>query len=458
MVLTFYNTLTKKIEEFKPITDGRVGMYNCGPTVYNYAHIGNLRSYIFADTLRRTFEYAGYEVTQVINVTDIGHLVTEGDDGEDKMTSALKREGKPLTLEAMREVANFYFERFKDDIAMLNIKMPAYFPFASDHIKEDIEMVSTLMEKRYGYATSDGVYFNTKQFPKYGQLSGLTDSDDEHSRIGVNSEKKNSRDFAIWKFNNELGYEAPFGKGFPGWHIECSAMSMKYLGETFDVHTGGIDHIPVHHNNEIAQSEATTGKEYVHYWLHHAHISVDNGKMSKSIGNVYYLNNLIEKGFSPEAFRLWVLMGHYKTTLNFTWEALESAQSAYDRLVGHMRTFSHLDGTVSEKYRMLLEEAVGNDLDTPRVVALVWEVLKDEAVMDEDKKATLLEFDKVLGLRLTEIRPLEVPNEVIELVQKREEARSNKDWSLSDSIRREIHKKGFEVMDTPTGPRIEEFK
>jgi len=258
-MLKLKNTLTGNVEEFKPLNEKEIGMYNCGPTVYNYAHIGNLRAYVFSDTLRRTLEYLYPEskIKQVVNVTDIGHLSGDGDEGEDKMTKALKREGKPMTLEAMRELADFYFLKFKEDLKLLNIETPEHFPFASDHISDEISLINKLIEKKYTYNTSDGIYLDTSRIKEYGKL-GLSSSGE--SRITVNPEKKNPRDFALWKFDEKLGYIAPFGKGFPGWHIECSAMSMKYLGETFDIHTGGIDHIPIHHNNEIAQSESVTGK------------------------------------------------------------------------------------------------------------------------------------------------------------------------------------------------------
>lgn len=283
-MLYLTNTLTKQKELFVPLNEKNVGMYNCGPTVYDYAHIGNLRAYVFADILRRTLEYAGYTVNQVMNITDIGHLSSDADDGEDKMTRGLKREGKPLTLEAMKELADFYAEAFKKDLSWLNIEMPHHMPKASEHIAEDIALIQKLEARGFLYTTSDGVYFNTEKDPHYGKLGGLSDINEAQARIHAQSEKKSPRDFAVWKKNDVLGYESPWGKGFPGWHMECSAMSMKYLGETFDIHTGGIDHIPVHHNNEIAQSENATGKPYVRTWLHNAFVTVPSGKMAKSEG------------------------------------------------------------------------------------------------------------------------------------------------------------------------------
>lgn len=455
MVLKFYNTLTKQIDEFKPITQGKVGMYNCGPTVYNYAHIGNLRAYIFADVLKRTLTHAGYEVTQVINVTDIGHLSSDNDDGEDKMTKALVREGKSLTLASMREVADFYFEKFKEDLTLLDIQMPSYFPFASDHIQEDIEMVSGLIEKGFGYALSDGVYFDTSKFPHYGALGGVVSEDDEHSRIGVHTEKRNSRDFAIWKFNDELGYEAPFGKGFPGWHIECSAMSRKYLGDTFDIHTGGIDHIPVHHNNEIAQSESFTGKEYVHYWLHNDFVNIGEDKMSKSGENFITLRTLSEKNINPLAYRLLVLGAHYKTQLNFSWDALEGSLQALRRLYSHVRAISDTKGGAIEKsYMMRFEEALANDLNTPLALATMWELLKSTDVTSENKYTTLMAFDSILGLGLADIKKEIVDESILKLVHEREDARAQKDWNRADELRTEIDSLGYEINDTPNGPDI----
>ena len=455
MVLKFYNTLTKQIEEFKPLVEGKVGMYNCGPTVYNYAHIGNLRAYIFADILKRTLTHAGYEVTQVINVTDIGHLSSDNDDGEDKMTKALVREGKPLTLEAMREVANFYFEKFKEDLTLLDIQMPAHFPFASDHIKEDIEMVSGLIEKGFGYSTSDGIYFDTSRFPHYGALGGVVSKDDEHSRIGIHVEKRNPRDFAIWKFNNELGYEAPFGKGFPGWHIECSAMSRAYLGDTFDIHTGGIDHIPVHHNNEIAQSESFTGKQYVHYWLHNDFVNIGEDKMSKSGDNFITLRTFSEKHINPLAYRLLVLGAHYKTQLNFSWEALEGSLQALKRLYSHVRAISDAKGGIIEKsYMSRFEDALANDLNTPLALATMWELLKSTDVTPENKYATLLAFDSILGLGIHDLKKELIDESILKLVHEREDARAQKDWNRADELRKEIDSLGYEINDTPNGPDI----
>lgn len=453
--LHLHNTLTGKKEEVVPLHGKKIAMYNCGPTVYNYAHIGNLRSYIFADILKRTLSFNGYNVKQVINITDVGHLVSDADSGEDKMTKALKREGKELTLEAMKEVADFYTEKFKDDLQTLNIETGSItFPKASEHIKEQIDIISKLEKKGFTYNISDGVYFDATKFNDYGKLGNIKQSDDhDQSRIGVNTEKKHSQDFALWKFDTKLGWESPWGKGFPGWHIECSAMSMKYLGETFDIHTGGIDHIPVHHNNEIAQSESATGKPYARYWLHNAHVIIEGGKMAKSGDNFIQLRTLTEKGIHPLSYRYFLLGATYRTQMNFTWDALYAAETTYKRLLETVNTLGPKTGSVSKKYKDQFRSFVSDDLNTPKALALVWELVKDNSVSDADKKATLFAFDEVLGLNLkTEAPELfrtqsDIPASILELAEKRKAARANKDWKLSDELRNEITSLGYRVED-----------
>ena len=466
-MLYLTNTLTGKKEEFKPIHKGEASMYNCGPTVYYYAHIGNLRAYIFADILRRALEYLGYKVKQIINVTDIGHLQSDADEGEDKMTLALKREGKSLSLEAMKEVASFYFEAFKNDLEKLNIKFPDKFPFASEHIKEDIELIQKLTEKGFTYKTSDGIYYDISKYPQYGKL-GNQKSNETDSRV-INPEKRNSKDFALWKFsaqggsdsvgNVSIGYESPFGKGFPGWHIECSAMSMKYLGETFDIHTGGVDHIPVHHNNEIAQSEAATGQPLANYWLHNAFLNMENAKMAKSEGNILTLKVLEEKGIHPLSYRFFLLQARYGSPVNFSWEALEGAQSGFTRLVKQLRNFEI--GKVDQNYLNKFKELIEDDLDTPAILALIQEILKNDSLTDADKKATILEFDKVLGLNLDKVelrdKYLEItslPQEIQDLISDRETARTSQNWSEADKIRKTLEERGYEIEDQSNGPRI----
>ncbi len=464
MKIHLHNTLSGTKELFTPLKQGllggllgkpHVGMYHCGPTVYNYIHIGNLRAFFLADITRRMFEANGYRVKQIMNVTDVGLL--ESDNAEDKMTIALKREGKPLTLEAMRELADFYTDAFVNDLKALNIQIPHKLPKASEHIAEDITVVKKLEKKGLTYKITDGIYFDTSKTDDYGKLGGVPDLNNEQTRIGQNSEKKNPRDFALWKFNDSLGWESPWGKGFPGWHIECSAMSMKYLGESFDIHTGGIDLIPIHHNNEIAQSEHATGHSFAKYWLHNAFVNVGDAKMAKSAGNYITLKTLIEKGYSPLDYRYFLLGARYSTPLSFSFEALDAAHTAYTKLI---RTVSALP-TGGKADVVRVQEAytfAADDLDTPKVLAYVWELLKDATISDADKRATILKIDIVLGLKLDTV-PLEpvdvsIPKEISLLAEARTIARTQKDWKKSDELRDEIAKHGYEVKDTAEGQVI----
>ncbi len=439
-------------------------MYNCGPTVYNYAHIGNLRAYVFADVLRRTLEMNGYAVKQVINITDVGHLVGDGDEGDDKMTAALKREGKPLTKEAMREVGDFYTEKFKEDLAALNIKTEdTEFPKASDHIAEDIMLVETLMQKGFAYSTSDGIYFDTSKFPHYADFAKL---DVKGMRAGERidvGEKKNPTDFALWKFDDELGYEAPIGKGFPGWHVECSAMIEKYLGHPIDIHTGGVDHIPVHHTNEIAQSESAYGTPLANTWMHSAFMNVDGQKMSKSLGNTYTLADLKEHGISPMAFRYWLLTAHYRTQVNFTWEALAGAE----KRLSYIYKFIFEDGTRSkddwgagttdtQNYLEIFYEHIRNDLNTAEALGTLNTLISDYTVSPEKKRKAIEEMDKILGLKLFEYSPEEIiiTSELQALLDARKLAREEKNFTESDRLRDEIRALGYEVKDTPEGQKL----
>jgi cysteinyl-tRNA synthetase len=454
-MLSFHNTLGKKKEEFVPLIPGKVGMYNCGPTVYDYVHIGNLRALIFADILRRTLERNGYDVNQVMNITDVGHLTSDADAGEDKMMKGLKREGLPFTLEGMRELADRYIDAFMKDLEAVNVIVPTTMPRASDHINEQIELIKRLEAKGLTYSTSDGLYFSTKDYPEYGKLGGISESEagDEHTRIVENIEKRDQRDFALWKFNNELGWESPWGKGFPGWHIECSAMSMKYLGESFDIHTGGIEHVAVHHNDEIAQAEAATEKPFSRFWMHNDHVQVSGRKMAKSEGTGFTRKDLEERGITPLSYRYFVLTAHYRSQLNFTWEAVEGAQAALDRLRARLAELPD-GGAINEGYKNRFDEALNDDLGTPQALAIVWEALKDASLSDADKKTTILSFDDALGLKLDEVVTFEIPTEVSELAEKREAARLAKDWATSDTLRKELQDLGFDVEDTDKGPRI----
>lgn len=457
-MISFHNTLTKKKELFKPIDSGSVRMYTCGPTVYNFAHIGNLRSYVFADIVRRSLIAEGLRVTQVINVTDIGHLTDDGDSGDDKMTKALIREGKPLTLTAMREVADFYFARFLEDLSSLNIERVEHYPFASDHINEDIALVQTLTDKGFTYTINDGIYFDTSKFEGYGKLGGGVAGID-HSRIAQNDEKRNARDFAVWKFNSELGYEAPFGKGFPGWHIECSAMSMKYLGESFDIHTGGIDHIPVHHNNEIAQSECATGKPYAHTWLHNAHVQIEGGKMAKSEGNFITLQALRDAGIHPLSYRYWLLQARYSTEMSYSQESVLAAQNGFDSLLQNILALKveNEEGNVNSIWMNTFMEHIEDDLNTAGAIASLHDLLSASHIPDREKLATVYKADHVLGLNiksLCESLVSSAPKEILDLQAKRDELKVTKQWAESDAIRDTMANMGYIIHDSPEGTRI----
>ncbi len=465
MPLSLHNTLTGKKEPFVPLVPGKISMYNCGPTVYQYAHIGNLRSYVFADILKRTLEWNKYTVQQVINITDVGHLVGDGDEGQDKMEKTAEAEKKTA-----QEIATFYTNAFLEDTSALNIdKSKITFCKATDHIPEQIALIEKLEKKGFIYITSDGVYFDTAKFPDYGKLGNIDLAGlEEGSRVEINTEKRNKTDFALWKFspkddNRQQEWPSPWGVGFPGWHIECSAMSMKYLGETFDIHTGGIDHIPVHHNNEIAQSESTTGKPYVHYWLHNAFLNINGHKISKSIGNTLYIRDLVSKGISPIAYRYWLLTGHYRTMLNFTEESVLGAQTALVKLINHFIEWRQLPlGTENIDYVKRFEGFINDDLDTPKALALTWELVKDKKVSVEDKSATLLKFDSIFGLNLStmpipQIEADNIPPEITALAEEREKARQNKDWKLADAIRDEITSRGYEIKDTEKGFTVHEL-
>ncbi len=478
MDISLYNTLSREKEHFKPIHSGKIGMYNCGPTVYDRAHIGNLRAYIFADTLRRMFEYNGYAVNQIMNVTDVGHLSGENagsaDEGEDKMSRALRREGMPLTLDAMYKVATIYFERFVEDLKTLNIELPTKFPRAADHIKEDIDLIEMLIEKGFTYKTSDGIYFDTSKFSGYGKLGNIDIASlKAGARVAENTEKRNPTDFALWKFGTPaiLGWESPWGTGFPGWHIECSAMSTKYLGQPFDIHTGAIDLIPTHHNNEIAQSESAYDIPLANFWVHNGFVNVNGAKMSKSAGGFITLGTLKKEGVSPIAYRYWLLTSHYRSPANFTYEAVRGAERALVKMISTMKILKGLaehhsessSGKILSDYKEKFRAFVNDDLDTPRAVALIWDLLKDSTsdISPADKLTTILDFDNVLGLGLANKMKLlnqstdevstKIPDEIIALAEAREKARQAKDWKKADALRGDIEKAGFDILDNKAG-------
>ena len=391
-----------------------------------------------------------------MNITDIGHLSSDADSGEDKMTKGLLREGKELTLKNMRELAEFYTEKFKEDLVKLNIKIPTGIYYASDYVKEDIELVQKLEEKGYTYKTSDGIYFDTSKMSDYGILwGGKRLHDENHARVAENSEKKNPEDFALWKFNSKIGFESPWGRGFPGWHIECSAMSMKFLGEQFDIHTAGIDLIPTHHTNEIAQSECATGKKpFVRFWIHSEFVDIGGAKMAKSEGNFFKLENITDKDINPITYRFWLLMANYRTKVNFNWEALKGAETALKRLYGLYLALPSEIGQVHQEYQNKFKEFIEDDLDTPRALALLWDVFKDPNMSDTDKKATILDFDKVLGLGFKNLKKEIIPEDVKKLAEEREQTRNDKDFKKSDELRKKINSLGYDIKDTAEGQKI----
>ena len=453
--MKLYNSLTRTKEDFVPIIEGKVTMYHCGPTVYDYIHIGNLRSFFMGDILRRTFEFLGYDVKQVMNITDIGHLVSDGDEGNDKMTKALKRHNMEITLENMLKIADFYADAFKEDLKNLNILTPHVMPKASQHILEDIELVKKLEEKGYTYRTSDGIYFDTSKMKDYGKLGGIQRKD-RQGRIEENTEKKHPADFALWKFDEKNGWPSPWGQGFPGWHIECSGMSMKYLGETIDIHTGGKDLKPVHHNNEIAQSECATGKQFVRYWLHGEFLNINGEKLSKSKGGNITLRTLEEKGFSPLALRYLYLQAHYRSPMNFSWEILEGAEKGLKRIYRTIRDLKgKTEGKVLRENSSFVErfkEALEDDFNTAEALAVLHTLLKSD-ISDEEKLGTALLFDRVLGLELDEMSEKNeeeeetLPEELTQLLQERARAREAKDWETSDALRAKINEMGYSVAD-----------
>ncbi len=454
MVLKLFNTLTRKLETFRPIKKDEVGMYSCGPTVYWYQHIGNLRTYVFSDILKRILIYNGFEVKHVMNITDVGHLTSDADDGEDKMEKAAKKEGKKA-----EDIASFYWSAFMDDFKKLNILEPSIWCKATDNIKEQIELIKKLEEKGYTYKTNDGIYFDTSKFKDYGKLARLNVEGLQAGKRVEIKDKKNPTDFALWKFSEKPGirqqeWSSPWKIGFPGWHIECSAMSMKYLGNTFDIHTGGEDHIPVHHTNEIAQSEAATGKKFVNYWLHGSFLTFKGEKVSKSKGGLYTISELEEKGFMPLAYRYLCLTAHYRTQLDFSLENLENAKNSYGRLNNIISGLKD-DSKLNKAYLKKFEAAINNDLNMPQALAVLWDLLRDSKA--NGKVKTIEQMDNVLGLDLLKKETAALPADVKVLLGKREEAREAKNFKLADELRNKIKELGFIVEDTSSGPKCKKL-
>lgn len=473
-MLKLYNTLTRKTEEFVPLNPPKVGLYTCGMTVYDFAHIGHGRKYVGDDILRRALSRFGYDVTHVQNVTDVGHLVSDADEGEDKMEKGAKKSGKTVW-----EVAEFYTRHFYDTMDKLNILRPSIVCKATEHIKEQIALVSKLVEKGYAYDTPEAVYFDVSRFEDYGKLLGQSLEEKKtavREEVKTGEHKRNPADFALWfkrvgRFTDHaMHWESPWGDGFPGWHIECSAMSMKYLGDTIDIHTGGIDHIPVHHPNEIAQSEGATGKQFVRFWVHYAFLMVDGRKMSKSLGNYYTIEDVLGKGIDPIALRYFYLTAHYRKPLNFTWDALTASAHALEELREKVGSLNHQKSVISKdgkKYKSKFDAALTGDLNTPKALAVVWEVIRS-SLNDSEKYSLLVDFDEVLGLRLSHvpmtrvfsvsekanIAASEIPDEVKSLVDKRQALREAKKFKDADVVRAELESLGYVIEDTPSGIRV----
>ena len=460
MDIYFYNTLTRKKELFKPINEKEVRIYSCGPTVYKDATIGNMRTSIFQDVLRRVLRYNGYKLKHAMNITDVGHLVSDGDEGEDKMVKSAREEHK-----SPEEIAKHYTKLFFDDLKALNIETPEIVCKATDHIKEMLEYVKVLVEKGYAYETSTAIYFDVSKLDKYPVLSNLNVEEQKAgARVEVDKEKKNPYDFALWikaPENHLMKWDSPWGPSYPGWHIECSAMGQKYLGEQFDIHTGGIDLIPTHHENEIAQSKGYCGKIPANFWLHGEYLLINGGKMSKSLGNVYLLKDIINKGYNPLTYKLFTYSSHYRNKLNFTWEGMEASEKAFERLKNGYKL--HLNGTddvendVINEYEERFHKAINDDLNMPLAMSIVWEVIRYQKKSPKLAKL-LLKFDEVLGLKIDEddnnIKEVEVPEEILKLVEERKVARENKNWEESDRLRDLINEKGYIVKDTKEGVEI----
>ena len=454
MKIKLYDSYTRSLREFEPLKGNKVKIYACGPTVYNYAHIGNLRTYIFEDVLRRTLEAYGYDVIHVINITDVGHLASDADTGEDKIEQGSKRTGKTAW-----EIADLYTEAFQQDIAALNILEPSIWCRATDHIEEQIGDIRIIEEKGFTYITSDGVYFDTTKLDSYGYLARLDVAGlNAGQRVEI-GEKRNATDFALWKFSPEghqrqMEWDSPWGTGFPGWHIECSAMAVKYLGEKFDIHCGGKDHIPVHHTNEIAQSEVCYGTQLANFWLHGYFLEVDKQKMAKSAGEFLRLQTLLDNHYDPLSYRYLCLTANYRSDLKFTWDSLDSARIAVNRLRAAVHSWGEATDA-DQNYIDRFNRQVFNDLNTTKALAVVWELVKS-ALPNGVKKATIQQCDQIMGLNLCQWTPdqIEIPEAIQILIDQRKIARESRDWEQSDRLRDQISLLGFEIEDSPDGARI----
>ena len=461
MELTLFNTLTRSEDLFRPMEHPKVGLYTCGPTVYNYLHVGNYRTYIFEDVLRRSLEFSGYSVRHVMNITDVGHLTSDADEGEDKLELGAARLGKTAW-----EVAEFYTKTFIEDSKLLNLLAPHVLCKATDHISEQIELIRRVESKGFTYVITDGVYFDTSKFPGYGKLMGTAHKEGLRAgaRVEANPEKRNSTDFALWKLSptgrkRQMEWPSPWGVGFPGWHIECSAMAMKYLGETFDIHCGGVDHIPIHHTNEIAQAEGATSKPFVRWWMHGEFLLMNNAKMAKSAGGFIRLKDLMDKSYDPLDYRYLCYGAHYRKQLDFSGEALDAARVARRRLreralALERETRMSGDSQGLEGYLRRFKSCLADDLDMPGALAAVWDALKPGAFSPGSQLAMLKEAERVLGLGLFEVgQPQELTAEMLALIDKRRQARQGKDFAAADAFRRELSEKGILVEDTKDGQK-----
>ena len=510
--MKLFNSLTRRKEDFKPLRPAEVGMYVCGPTVYQYAHIGNMRPYVFADLLRRTLEYNGYRVRHVMNITDVGHLISDADEGPDKMVESARREQK-----SPYEIAAHYTEAFMRDIGRLNVQRPSVVCPATGHIPEMIAMVERLVELGHAYEVDDGIYFDVTTFTGYGRLSRADLGGQlAGARVEVNPQKRNAADFALWKKaepGHIMQWPSPWGQGYPGWHIECSAMGIKYLGDAFDIHTGGVDHLPIHHENEIAQADACAGHRVVQVWMHVEHVLVDNARMAKSVGNVYMVDDLVARGSDPLALRYLYLVAHYRKKVNFTWDALAAAQAALEnvrRAVGEAARENAGEagaggtageagatgggGAATAQLREGFLAAVNDDLNMPRGLAVLWEALRSGELPPTARRDLALEFDRILGLGLAGVAAnaaeaagpggaagagagaraggflsraelagggapgaasgaADAPQDVLALLRKRHAARAARDWQAADAARDELSQMGIRVEDTPDGVR-----
>ena len=453
MGLKIYNTLTRKKENFIPIDEKEVRIYSCGPTVYNFDHIGNLRAYLFMDNLRRVLKYNGYKIKHAMNITDVGHLVSDADEGEDKMMKASRRENKDPF-----EIANFYTDAFLADMKKLNIDMPEIICRATEHIKIMEKYLKQIIENGYTYETDDTIYFNTLKLDKYGVLSNRNIEEQRAgARVELDKGKKNPTDFALWiKAPKEhlMKWNTFWGECYPGWHIECSAMSNYYLGNVFDIHTGGMDHIPIHHENEIAQAKGYCGKIPANYWMHVDFLQVNGGKMSKSLNNLYTLEDLAKRGYEPEVYRMFNFSSHYKKPINFTFEAMDSAKTALNRLKDGYKRNLETNEDVSDEVINGFEErfldAINDDLNMPLALSVVWDVIKYDK---KSKKLAdlLLKFDSVLGLNIDKQEKINLPEEINEIIKQRKQARENRDWNKSDELRDKLISLGYNIKDTKDG-------